>query len=73
MRPGRRRQGVATALVRDAECALVALGCVKVNLQVREDGDGARAFYESLGYVVELRLNMGKPLGKLTDAPLTSS
>src|SRR6187200_2544521 len=33
--PAWRRRGVATALVREAEHGLAALGCPKVNLQVR--------------------------------------
>lgn len=68
VKPDRRRQGVATALVRHAEQALAKLGCVKLNLQVRGRDDGARAFYESLGYVAEPRLSMGKPLGQFAGA-----
>lgn len=57
-----RRMGVATALVRRAEQALAALGCVKINLQVRTGNEQVAAFYESIGYVVEPRVSMGKRL-----------
>lgn len=57
-----RREGVATAMVRHAEQALAALGCVKINLQVRAGNEQVAAFYESIGYVVEPRVSMGKQL-----------
>ena len=60
--PRLRRQGVGTALVRHAEAALAALGCIKVNLQVRGGNTGAVAFYQKLGFAVEDRVSMGKRL-----------
>jgi ribosomal protein S18 acetylase RimI-like enzyme len=62
VRPDRRRHGVGTALVRHAEAALRALGCPKVNLQVRATNAGVVAFYRALGYRVEDRISMGKLL-----------
>jgi ribosomal protein S18 acetylase RimI-like enzyme len=61
--PRHRRQGVGTALIRRAEEALTALGCPKVNLQVRATNRGVVAFYEAVGYAVEERVSMGKRLG----------
>src|SRR5690606_34749784 len=61
--PARRRGGVGRALVRAAEARLAALGCGKVNLQVRAENAGVAAFYEGLGYAVEERVSMGKRLG----------
>jgi ribosomal protein S18 acetylase RimI-like enzyme len=60
--PERRRRGFATALVRAAERGLGALGCTKVNLQVRATNAAVVAFYETLGYAVEERVSMGRVL-----------
>lgn len=57
-----RRSGVGKALVRHAEIALIALGCTKVNLQVRVTNDAVVRFYERLGYAVEERVSLGKRL-----------
>jgi len=56
----RRMHGIGTALVRHAEQALTALGCMKINLQLADGNDAVAAFYESLGYAVEKRVSMGK-------------
>ncbi len=56
------RRGVGTALVRHAEQALRALGCDKVNLQVRSSNMEVVRFYEHLGYGVEDRISLGKAL-----------
>lgn len=63
-----RHQGVGRALIREAEKRLWALGCVKINLQIRATNQGVAAFYQGLGYAVEERISMGKlapndPLG----------
>ncbi len=55
-------RGIGTALVRHAERALQALGCGKVNLQVRSSNDGVVRFYERLGYAVENRISLGRRL-----------
>jgi ribosomal protein S18 acetylase RimI-like enzyme len=57
-----RRNGVGTVLVRQAEQALQALGCGKVNLQVRAANEAIVSFYEGFGYVVEERASLGKRL-----------
>jgi ribosomal protein S18 acetylase RimI-like enzyme len=54
------RSGVGTALVREAEARLCALGCRKINLQIREGNEAVTAFYARLGYAVEPRVSMGK-------------
>ena len=59
-----RRHGVASALMQAAERRLEELGCVKINLQIRMDNTSVVAFYETLGYSIEHRVQMGKPLGK---------
>jgi ribosomal protein S18 acetylase RimI-like enzyme len=60
--PALRRRGIGTALVRHAEQALQALGCLKINLQVRASNAAVVAFYRTLGYDVEERISMGKRL-----------
>lgn len=57
-----RRHGLGSSLVRHAEQALTALGCMKVNLQITSGNDGVAGFYEALGYGVEPRISMGKKI-----------
>ena len=45
-----------------AEKGLGALGCPKVNLQVRATNSAVVAFYRSLGYQLEDRASLGKRL-----------
>jgi len=58
--PAYRKQGLGGALVRFAEQTLTARGCLKINLQITDGNEAVAAFYESLGYVVEKRVSMGK-------------
>ena len=60
VRRSHQRQGVGQALVARAEEALKALGCGKINLQVRTTNDAVVQFYERIGYAVEDRISMGK-------------
>jgi ribosomal protein S18 acetylase RimI-like enzyme len=60
--PAQRRRGIGTALVEEACRRLAALGCVKVNLQVRTGNETVAAFYEGLGFEVEPRVSMGRVL-----------
>ena len=46
-----------------AEEELLALGCPKLNLQVRRSNAGVVAFYESRGYTVDDVISLGRPLG----------
>jgi len=57
-----RRRGYGRAVMAAAEERLRALGCPKLNLQINRSNAGVVAFYESLGYAVEDRVSMGKPL-----------
>lgn len=63
------RHGIGTALVHEAEKRLRAMGCHKINLQVRTSNAGVIAFYEGLGYVVEDRISMGKRLDESSGLP----
>ena len=58
--PKLRHQGCGSALLKTAEDALVARGCLKINLQVVQDNAEVQGFYESNGYAVEARISMGK-------------
>lgn len=58
-----RRLGIGTLLVRHAEAALTERGCPKVNLQVLSAKADVQAFYESLGYVADAVISLGKRLG----------
>ena len=60
--PARQRQGIGSKLLVEAEARLVAMGCGKVNLQVRADNAGVAAFYRAHGFAVEERVSMGKRL-----------
>ena len=57
--------GVGAALVREAEARLAALGCRKINLQIRGSNETVAGFYRRLGYEVEERISMGKDLAPL--------
>jgi len=57
-----RRHGLGASLVRHAEQALTALGCMKINLQITGGNESVVGFYEALGYGVEPRISMGKKI-----------
>lgn len=54
--------GVGKALVTYVEIALQALGCPKVNLQVRTSNLEAVEFYRHLGYEPDEAISLGKRL-----------
>jgi len=60
--PDHRGEGHGRAMMEAAETRLLALGCPKVNLQVRTDNPDAVAFYEALGYSVDAVVSMGRRL-----------
>jgi ribosomal protein S18 acetylase RimI-like enzyme len=57
--PRHQRRGIGRALVAEALTRLAALGCVKVNLQIREGNAAVTQFYERMGFEVEPRIQMG--------------
>ena len=67
--PQRRGLGLGSQLVRAAELALTQRGCVKINLQLLASNQATAAFYESLGYAMEPRVNMGKVLSVNVPTP----
>ena len=60
--PGRRGRGHARTLMAALETRLLARGCPKINLQVREGNAAALAFYARLGYAVDRVAGLGKRL-----------
>jgi ribosomal protein S18 acetylase RimI-like enzyme len=60
--PSHRRQGIGAQLVAHAERALIAKGSVKINLQIMQGNEAVTAFYTSLGFSVDKRISMGKPI-----------
>lgn len=57
-----RKRGVARAVVDEAERLLLAMGCPKIQLMVREGNESVLAFYDSLGYERFSVSNTGKRL-----------
>ncbi len=60
--PQQRNKGLGRRLMQAAEAALQALGCPKLNIQVRENNAGVLAFYRKLGYSVDPVVSLGKRL-----------
>lgn len=54
-----RGQGVGRALMERVREGLLALGCCKINLQIREDNLQAQAFYRRLGFAPDACVSMG--------------
>ncbi len=69
--PDHRQRGLGAALVRHAEQALTARGCMKINLQLADGNEAVAGFYQRLGYAVEPRTSMGKVIAaNVHPAPL---
>lgn len=60
--PGCLRQGIASDLMKAAETGLAAMGCTKINLQVRGSKEPAAEFYRAIGYEDEDRISLGRRL-----------
>jgi len=60
--PDQRRQGIGRALIGAAEAALRALGCPKINLQVRRSNSDVIAFYRAQGFNEDEVVSLGKRL-----------
>lgn len=60
--PEQQRQGYARAMVDEAERLLRAMGCPKINLQIRTSNHGVIEFYRRLGYSVDDVVSLGKRL-----------
>lgn len=60
--PVHQRTGLGRQLLAEAEKRLRALGCPKINLQVRRSNSQVLAFYRRLGFVEDESISMGKRL-----------
>ncbi len=67
--PELRGSGIGRALMGEAEARLRALGCPKLNLQVRTGNAGATAFYARIGYARDDVASFGKRLEPDAPAP----
>jgi ribosomal protein S18 acetylase RimI-like enzyme len=65
--PGAQRQGLAREMMTEVERLLLARGCPKVNLQVREGNAAALGLYVALGYTMDASVSLGKRL--VVDGP----
>jgi len=60
--PQHRRCGYAKSLIEYLEQKLTAIGCPKLNLQIREDNIEVQNFYKAIGYTPDAAVSMGKRL-----------
>jgi ribosomal protein S18 acetylase RimI-like enzyme len=60
--PEYQRKGLGQQIMQAIEGKLVALGCPKINLQIRTENVSAIAFYKSIGYKTDDVISMGKRL-----------
>lgn len=60
--PNLQRRGLGRQMVEEAEARLKALGCRRVNLQIRASNAAIIGFYENLGFSVEERVSLGRRL-----------
>lgn len=67
--PAHQRQGLAAALMAHLEGKLRAMGCAKINLQIRRDNLEAIAFYRRIGFVEDAAVSYGKRLVRDDETP----
>ncbi|PUY77766.1 GNAT family acetyltransferase [Cronobacter sakazakii] len=60
--PEFRGRGIANALLNRLEKKLIARGCPKINIQIREENDVVLGMYERLGYEHQDVISLGKRL-----------
>jgi GNAT superfamily N-acetyltransferase len=60
--PKHQRKGCASQIMAVAETALRNAGCLKINVQIRTTNRKVMAFYDRLGFTVDLVISMGKRL-----------
>lgn len=60
--PDHQGRGLGRRLMDEAEQRLRAVGCPKINLQVRSGNEAVRQFYESIGYSLDEVVSFGKRL-----------
>ena len=65
--PEQQRRGYAARLMQHIEQQLLAMGCPKLNMQVRTSNSAVLAFYRRLGYAQDEAVSLGKRL--IPDGP----
>lgn len=60
--PNHQRSGIASQLMSAVEMRILAMGCPKINLQIRSSNAAVMGFYQSMGYVADDVVGMGKRL-----------
>ena len=60
--PGHQGESLGRQLMREGERMLTAMGCPKINLQVRSGNERVIGFYAALGYVPDNTVSLGKRL-----------
>ncbi len=60
--PAHQRNGYGRQIMEAIEEKLLAMGCPKINLQIRAGNAEVVGFYGSIGYETEERVSMGKRL-----------
>jgi len=62
--PDYRRRGYGKAMMIEVEARIKKMGCPKINLQVRATNPDVIGFYQSLGFLNDNLISMGKRLHK---------
>ncbi|MBU8849357.1 MAG: GNAT family acetyltransferase, partial [Desulfobacterales bacterium] len=62
VRPQDQRTGIARQMMDEAEARLRAIGCPKINLQVRSTNAGVIEFYKTIGFKIDDVVSFGKRL-----------
>jgi ribosomal protein S18 acetylase RimI-like enzyme len=62
VQPEFQRRGYGQALMQAVEQGLLAMGCPKINLQVRSNNESVLAFYRHIGYVQDEVVSLGRRL-----------
>lgn len=57
-------RGFGRAIMAEAEARLLAMGCPKINVQIRHDNEAAIRFYDRIGFANDAAHSMGKRLIK---------
>jgi ribosomal protein S18 acetylase RimI-like enzyme len=60
--PQHQRKGIARRMMDEAESNLRAIGCPKINLQVRSTNAGVIEFYKTIGFKIDDVVSFGKRL-----------
>jgi ribosomal protein S18 acetylase RimI-like enzyme len=62
VRPKLRKQGLGSRMVRHAEQALLDLGCLKINIMVRDSNQSVISFYHRIGFEDDPVVVLGKTM-----------